>query len=91
MLRLLFRLVLAALIIVALAIGWFRMTASAREDQTAEALQTDTSRFVDTIHGRIHMMSAGPEDGPPVLLIPRVCGLGRALGRYDDLSGRPGL
>ena len=69
MIRFIFRLVLVAIIVVALAIGWFRMSASAREDQTAEALQTDTSRFVDTIHGRIHMMAAGPEGGPPVLLI----------------------
>ncbi len=69
MVRLLFRLVLAAIIVVALAIGWFRMSASAREDQTAEALQTDVSRFVDTVHDRIHMMAAGPKDGPPVLLI----------------------
>lgn len=69
MVRFLFRTVVLTIIVAALAVGWFRMSAVGREDQSVEALRTDASRFVDTPHGRIHMMAAGPEDGPPVLLI----------------------
>ena len=69
MVRFLFRLVLGAIIVVALAIGWFRMAATAREDQPAENLLTETSRLVETVHGRMHVMTAGPNDGIPVLLI----------------------
>lgn len=89
MMRFLFRLVLAAILVVALAVGWFRMSAAGRENQTADALLTDTSRFVETTYGRVHIMEAGPEDGVPVLLIHGSIGwAGLWVDTMADLASR---
>ncbi len=69
MLRFLFRLTIAAIILAALAVGWFRMSAAGREDQSAEVLLSDSGRLIETIHGQIHLIEKGPADGAPVLLI----------------------
>ena len=69
MVRSFFRTILWLVAFVALAVAGFRIAADQREQLTADELRPETGRFVDTAHGRIHAIDAGPIDGQPVLLI----------------------
>lgn len=63
---------LGLLLIIALPICvvlGFRANASLRETRTAAELAPKTGRFVATPSGRIFVQEAGPETGPPVLLV----------------------
>ena len=69
MVRFLLRVLVAAIVLLALAIAGYRMLAFQREVRAAEALMVDGSRMVDTPYGRIHVIEAGPDTGMPVLLV----------------------
>ena len=69
MLRSLYRTILWIVALLVLAVAGFRIAADQRERLTADDLRPETGRFVETPHGRIHAMDAGPTDGQPVLLI----------------------
>lgn len=89
MLRFLYRLILATSLTMAVAVVAFRVAAINREAVSAEALLTPQSRMVETIHGRIHVMEAGPEDGTPVLLIHGSVGwAGLWRATMGDLASR---
>ena len=69
MARSLFRTILWVIALAILVIAAYRVAADQRERMTADQLLPPNGRFVETAHGRIHALEAGPEDGPPVLLI----------------------
>jgi len=69
MIRFIFRLVLAVLVLLALAIAVYRMMAFQREIRAAEAFFLDGSRMIETSYGAIHAIEAGPKTGTPILLI----------------------
>lgn len=69
MLRFLYRLFLAVSLTVAVAVVALRLSAMNREVVAAGDLILPESRVVETVHGNIHALEAGPEDGVPVLLI----------------------
>lgn len=68
MFRFLFRLGVLAVVVTALAVGWFRMSAYGREDQAVASLLGE-GRFVETVHGKMHVIETGPSEGVPILLI----------------------
>ena len=68
MLRLLCRLALLALLIVVILLLAIRWSAVRRESLPAEGLMPDTGGFVTAAGERFYILSAGPEDGQPVLL-----------------------
>ncbi len=59
----------AIALIIALVIIGFRVAASFREGQTADAAAPATGRFVTTAKGRIFVSLTGPRQGKPVVLI----------------------
>ncbi len=69
MVRSLLRTLLWITALLALVVAGYRIAADQRERFTAQDLLPEAGRFVDTAHGRIHAIDAGPEDGTPVLLI----------------------
>jgi pimeloyl-ACP methyl ester carboxylesterase len=60
---------LGLLAAITLAITGFRIAASVRETNTAEALAPPGGRFVETPGGRMFLQDDGPRDGIPVVLI----------------------
>lgn len=69
MLRFLFRVVCAVVVTAIVAVVAFRISAANREVAAVEELVLAESRFVETVHGSLHALEAGPGDGQPVLLI----------------------
>ncbi|NNE79869.1 MAG: alpha/beta hydrolase [Silicimonas sp.] len=69
MVRLLFRIAVAVIVLSALAIAGFRMMATGRETLAVADLLTPESTLTETPHGQIHSIAIGPDDGPQVLLI----------------------
>ena len=69
MARSFFRTILWLLAFAVLVIAAYRVAADQRERETADALLPPDGRFVETAHGRLHTLEAGPGDGPVVLLI----------------------
>ncbi len=69
MLRFLYRLFLAISLTVAVAVVAFRIGAANREVAEVDELVLPESRMVETPHGMLHALEAGPEDGQTVLLI----------------------
>ncbi|MEO0915899.1 MAG: alpha/beta hydrolase, partial [Pseudomonadota bacterium] len=69
MIRVIFRILLAIPLLVLLAGVGFWFAATARETSTANELLLPESRIFETVHGNLHALEAGPEDGVPVLLI----------------------
>lgn len=69
MFRFLYRLFLAISLTVAVAVVALRIAAMNREVVSANELLLPESRVVETVHGNIHALEVGPEDGVPVLLI----------------------
>lgn len=69
MLRFLYRLFLFVSLAVAVAVVGFRYAASNRETVPVAELLLPESRLVKTVHGRIHVLEAGPETGQPILLV----------------------
>ncbi len=69
MFRLIFRILVGAIVLGALALAGYRMAASMREVDTVEALTTFDSRFTETVHGVIHSLEVGLDEAPPVLLV----------------------
>ncbi|MDA8586419.1 alpha/beta fold hydrolase [Rhodobacteraceae bacterium] len=89
MLRSLFRTVFWIIALLALVISGYRIAAELREQLTADELRPETGRFVDTVHGRIHALEAGPADGLPVLLIHGSVGwAGLWADTMEDLAAR---
>ncbi len=68
MLRLLFRLLVAVILIVALILIAFRFAASLRETQSAQDWAPASGSFIQTQSGALYIQSAGPADGQAVLL-----------------------
>lgn len=69
MLRFLYRLFLAISLTAAAAVIAFRLSAMARETVEPSALLLPESRTIPTVHGELHALETGPENGTPVLLI----------------------
>ncbi len=69
MLRFLYRLFLVVCITIAVVVVGFRLAASSRETAEVQDLVLPESRMVETPHGMLHALEAGPEGGQAVLLI----------------------
>lgn len=69
MIRFLFRLVVLLVLLAVAALIVFRVLAANRESVAAADLLLPQSRMVETVHGALHVLEAGPEDGQPILLI----------------------
>lgn len=69
MLRFLYRLFLATSLTIAVAVVALRIAAMNREVTEASELFLTESRTYETVHGEIHALEFGPENGVPVLLI----------------------
>lgn len=69
MLRFLTRFVLAVVILAVLLLVGLRIAAGHRENATVAELLLPDSQVTETIHGDIHALYAGPEDGQPIVLI----------------------
>lgn len=69
MFRFLYRLFLAVGITIAVAVVALRLAAGNREVVEVQELMLPQSRMVETQHGAIHALEAGPADGQPVLLV----------------------
>lgn len=69
MFRLIFRILIGAVVLGSLALAGYRMAASQREVDTVEALATIDSTFTETVHGIMHSLEIGAEEAPPVLLV----------------------
>ena len=63
------RVLVAIVLIIAMVIIGFRLAASFREEQTADAAAPTAGRFITTEKGRIFVSLAGPLKGKPVVLI----------------------
>ncbi len=89
MLRLVVRLILALLVLLALAIAAYRLLAFQREIRAAEALMVEGSRMVETPLGTIHVIERGRKTGTPILLIHGAVGwAGLWSDTLDDLAER---
>lgn len=89
MVRSVFRTLLWIVAFLALIVAGYRIAADQRERQTADDLRPEGGRFVETVHGRIHAIDAGPVDGTPVLLIHGSVGwAGLWQGTLDDLAAK---
>ena len=69
MFRILYRLILAISLTAAAAVVALWVSAINRERVEAADLLQPESRVVETVHGKIHALVAGPENGVPVLLV----------------------
>ncbi|MEM7718129.1 MAG: alpha/beta hydrolase [Pseudomonadota bacterium] len=69
MIRALFRLFLVILTLVILALVGFWYAADVREAAPATDLLLPESRIFETVHGNMHALETGPENGTPVMLI----------------------
>ena len=63
------RLVAIVLIVAVLVLSTFRISASVRETQTADAAAPPSGSFVSTPMGRVFISTAGPASGRPVVLV----------------------
>ncbi|MEM6384804.1 MAG: alpha/beta hydrolase [Pseudomonadota bacterium] len=69
MIRAIFRLVLLLLVLAAVSPILFWYLAGQRETQSINDLALPGSRIVETVHGGLHVLEAGAEDGQVVLLV----------------------
>lgn len=68
MLRILIRLLIFVILIAVFALIAFRIAAYFRESQSAQDFAPEFGSFIQTQSGALYIQSAGPPDGPPVLL-----------------------